>query len=731
MTRRGFFGRVGLGALLKAPASRGARGRERTVSWEGGEVGNSAFRLRLLPKEGLQKTRVTHLPSGLVLADADYSYSFERPNFLEALLSAAPDDATEVSLRGTALFGHLEIVHEFRLPAGRPWVDEQITLGNRGQAPLELGGVRTGFALPLRFADGSVAGEWADFKLTAIPYRREPNGNHHQYADFTLTQVLTQPFPSELWSQTTTLTPAYASEGWAWTNGRQGFLITKYSQRGMEWSLLDGLPLPEGGVGLRWGGLGIYRGNPERGAWLHPGETHVFGVTRLTAFSGGLLEGFYAFREEMAARGHGCPQGFDPPVHWNELYDNKLWWLPNEKQDDPEMRRKYYTLGDMKEEAAKAKAIGAEALYLDPGWDTSFGSKIWDESRLGPYRAFTTMLERDYGLKSSLHTPLCGWCSPTSYPTTMYRMDRFGRRLTWTKSMGAGASPLCGASRQYAEETARRLKALARDGAAYFMFDGTGYHGECWDPGHGHRVPSGREEHVQSLCRLARMIHADFPHALIEMHDPVVGGTTVRYTPTYYGHGPGLEQYAGVSGFDSVWAFELMWQPMQDLLSGRAIALYYYNLAYALPLYIHIDLRSDNANALVFWWNASTCRHLGIGGTPGDPAVRKAHQEAMAAYRRLERIYKAGTFYGLAETVHVHVDRNRTAAVVNCFNLDDRPIEKEAEFVPEKFGLDRARSYEAAGVPWRRTPHGLLLEFNVPARGHRLAEIRASQKTSG
>ena len=68
---------------------------------------------------------------------------------------------------------------------------------------------------------------------------------------------------------------------------------------------------------------------------------------------------------------------------------------------------------------------------------------------------------------------------------------------------------------------------------------------------------------------------------------------------------------------------------MEDLLSGRAIALYYYHLAYSLPLYIHIDLRTDNPNALVFLWNASTCRHLGIGGTYNDAAVEKAHEEAM------------------------------------------------------------------------------------------------------
>jgi hypothetical protein len=539
-----------------------------------------------------------------------------------------------------------------------------------------------------------------------------------------LARVLTRKFPSELWTHETTETAAYASEGWAWTDGQHGFLISKYSPKGLEWSLLDRVAREADQVGLRWGGYGIYRGNPEHGAWLLPGESHRFGVTRLTAYQGGALEGSYTFRDEMAERGHGCPKGFDPPVHWNELYDNKLWTLPNGGQDDPENRRKYYSLADMQAEAAKARAIGAEALYLDPGWDTNFASKIWDESRLGSYKSFTEMLRRDYGLKSSLHTPLSGWCNPTSYPPEMYRLDRFGRRLAWNNNHGA--SPLCGASRQYLKETARRLKLLARDGAAYFLFDGTGYHGECWDPQHGHRVPAASEEHAQALSRLARMVHAEYPHVLIEMHDPLAGGTTIRSTPIYCGHGraPEGEEYPEALGFDSVWAFELMWRPMDDLLSGRAIALYYYSLAYGLPLYIHVDLRTDNANALMFWWNASTCRHLGIGGTPPDPAVQKAHQQAMATYRRLAPFFKAGTFYGVDETVHVHIHPSEQAAVINCFNLEDRPLQREVEFSPHKFGLDAKRPYTVTGVPARESTKGYTLTLDIPALGHRLAEVR-------
>ncbi len=96
---------------------------------------------------------------------------------------------------------------------------------------------------------------------------------------------------------------------------------------------------------------------------------------------------------------------------------------------------------------------------------------------------------------------------------------------------------LCGASRQYVEETLARLLALARDGATFFMFDGTMDNGECWDPHHGHPVPSGREDHVEATNRLAFLVHGKYPNVLIEMHDQMLGGTNLRYVPTYYGYG--------------------------------------------------------------------------------------------------------------------------------------------------------------------------------------------------
>ena len=725
ITRRRFF--AGVGAVTAAAgASRadlaGGDNRPNSELAPAG-VENGTFRLSLSPD--LKATRLLHLASGLALADAGYSYSFERPAFLQRPARTAEAQGVTVDFRGSALGGSLDVVQQFRLPRDQPWVEEQITLINRGSVPLDLSGFRCGFVLPLGLVSGKVTGQWKDFKLTAVPYRREPQGNKLQYSDFSLDQVLQEEFRSELMTSGTSVTPSYASEGWAFTDGERGFLITKYSQEGMEWSILERVWLGGNRAGLRWGGVGAHLEEPQHGVWLAPGETHRFGVTRITAYRGGMLEGFYAFRAEMAERGHGCPAGYNPPVHWNELYDNKLYWQGDERFGDPAVRKKFYQLADMKQEAAKAQAIGCQALYLDPGWDTLFASKIWDEARLGTCKSFVAMLRNEYGLKLSLHTPLSGWCDPTAYPQEMYRMDRFGQRLTWNRQRGFLASPLCGASEQYVQETARRLKTLAGDGATFFMFDGTMYHGECWDPHHGHAVPARREEHVQATCRLARMVHEDYPEVLIEMHDPVVGGSPVRFTPTYYGHGrsPRGEEATPAHGFDSVWAFELMWGPMEDLLSGHAIALYYYNLAYGLPLYIHIDLRKDNVSALEFWWNASTCRHLGIGGTHADAAVRAAHHQAMATYRRLEAFFKAGAFYGIDEMVHVHVHPRDPAAVINCFNLEDHAVRRTIELDPAKFGLAAGSEYEIRGGNARRKANGYAVDVEVPSLGHVLLEM--------
>lgn len=702
----------------------------------GAAVQNADFELTLVPHPAL-KAKLIHKPSGLSLADGDYSYSFGAPSF-DRISARRGGDATIITLEGTAA-GVLNVKHEFRIPSNQPWIEESVALTNLGDYPVALPSGRCGFVLPLKVEGRSVEGPLKQFLFTAVPYRREPRGDRKQYADYTLAQVLTESRSSQLRGSLridqdqnvvtsvlhstgaiTTEYSSYASEGWVLTDGRRGFLISKYSQRGMEWALLDRVSLAREQAGLRWGGFGIFEGDPEHAAWIPPQGSHQFGVTRITAYAGGMTEGFYVFRAEMERRGQGCPKGFNPPAHWNELYDNKLWWLPNNGQDNPENRQKYYRLPDLQAEAAKAKEYHCEALYLDPGWDTNFASKIWDESRLGKLSDFAAMLYRDYGLRLSLHTPMSGWCNPSSYSRQIDRMKKDGVRVERS---------LCGASRQYVDESFRRLDSLAAGGASFFMFDGTIYAGQCWDANHGHPLPARREEHVQAMNRLARMVHSKHPRVLIEMHDQMLGGTTLRHVPTYYGYGalPPGDNGPDTLGFDTVWAFELMWDPMTDLVGGHAVALYYYNLAYSIPLYIHIDLRTDNEQALMLWWNASTCRHLGIGGTHREPQTQKAHQEAMATYRRLKPFFSAGTFYGIDELTHVHRHPTDQAAVINCFNLEEKSASREVRFEPVNFGLDAKLPYKVVGGNSKGAAGDYRIEVAIAGYGHTLIEVNANR----
>lgn len=682
-------------------------------------IRNQEFQLEVEPRDGDLQCTIIHLPSQTKLATGSYLYPF-------AVIGSPEVTRLSGGIRITGhLRGGLQFVQEIRLPEGQPWLEEEISLKNPNPYTVALPHNRAGFVLPVKMNGAHPVGPLAGYRFSAIPFVREPMGGNQQRAEYSLADILTVPRASKLHSterymnhgsvwmmsahaegSTETIFPEYASEGWSLENGRSGFVISKYSQEGMEWSVLDRVPLAAGELGLCWGGFAFRGSDPEAGAWLAPGASHRFGITRLTAFQGGQTEAFYTFRNERESRGMGSPAGYNPPVHWNELYDNKLWGLGLAKQDLPENRAKYYSLADMKQEAEKARAMGCEALYLDPGWDTNFGSKIWDHTRLGPMADFATMLKNDYGLRLSLHVPMSGWGNPSSYSEETLRLDGEGKRVKGS---------LCGASRQYEDETVRRLLELARDGAAFVMFDGTMYSNECHDPAHGHRIPARREEHAAALNRMARRVHARYPEVQIEMHDQITGGSRLRYVPIYYGYGNG--------GYDSVWGFELMWNPMRDLVGGHSIALYYYNLAYSIPLYLHIDLRSDTKQGLMFWWNASTVRHLGIGGTPTDPVVREAHRQAMTAYLRLKPFFTAGTFYGIDELTHVHRHPSLSAAVVNCFNLTDQPVVRRIRFNPTRFGLAARSDYRVVGANVVGNTGEYELEVSIPGYGHSLIEI--------
>jgi hypothetical protein len=230
---------------------------------------------------------------------------------------------------------------------------------------------------------------------------------------------------------------------------------------------------------------------------------------------------------------------------------------------------------------------------------------------------------------------------------------------------------------------------ICADGVVYLMFDGNWWHGGCDNPDHGHPVPYRMEDHIRANLDLARRIHARYPKVLIEMHDMVAGGAKVRFTSLYYKHGlPG--------SYDENWGFELMWNPMEDIVEGRTTALYYANLGCNVPIYTHVDLSKDNEHCIVLWWYASTCRHLGIGGTHKNSEIVKAQQEGMRWYRAHDRFFKRGEFYGISEEIHLHVLPGERAFTVNIFNLSNEQRVVSGSIGLSAIGLDPSLKYEVA-----------------------------------
>lgn len=674
-------------------------------------LGNSTLELGVHTREGLNPCRLVDRRTGYAYANGDYCYGTpesHRPPLLEPpLVQQCEDGSVQVTFR--AQQDALGIEHLFR--ATSEAIEEQLTLTNMGEETLSLRDAVFGFTrtvdgegqgcqfYPIPYRRETVTGEFQDLTVEDL-FSREPG----YYFWLWVEQVPAQRYPAR----------AFGSEAWAWTqaDADHALLVAKYNPSAMEWSLLQ--TFPRGGERyLCFGGAGLWKqGDPEPAAQLEPGRRFTFGVTRLAPCRGGWKGAFYAFRAWTESLGHRLPEGYDPPVHWNELYDNPLWWGP----DTPERRQEVYRLADMEAEAQKAAEVGCEALYLDPGWDTLFASSVWAEERLGRQRDFVRRLQERYGLRLALHNPLAAWCDVNGYPLEARRRSPDGETLP----------SLCSASPAYLRTKAERLLQLCRDGAAFLMYDGTMFTGECHDASHGHSLPLTRHEHCMAILQLLQTVKREFPDVLIELHDPIVGGVNMRYAPTYFLH-------ALPHSFDELWGYEYMWEPMNDLRSGRALSLYYVNLAYSIPIYLHIDLRKDNEHALVFWWYASTCRHLGVGGKHPDPKVWEAHREAMRVYRALKPFYTQGAFYGADETVHVHtlwrepVVPGATVAVLNVFQLAETETEREIRFRLDEVGLPCRLRIHSPDAPLLQQGEEVALWVRVPALGHRLVRMRAQR----
>lgn len=647
-------------------------------------------------------------PTGWVAADRDYVYQLGINGHtygcqMEYQSHQAGEDRLLVSgkLTGEGVPDGLGLAHHFRLPSEEPALYEQVELVYEGKAPLKLEALRFGFQ---KLLYGARRGRWCEeldrFTLTPLVTRR--------FKGLLVDRGRDRFTPGDLLSCNDAGGLDFCEEAWVWGDGEKGLLVSKYNQKKIELCGFQARMCGPRDAALIFGGAVLYRGDPEEAAtWAGSGR-FLFGETRYEIFEGDWQTGYLRYRDHLDSRGHHFPADYAPRMHWNELYNfrRRKWGST--------MGLGAYSLEQLQAEAELASQAGAKSLYLDPRWDTDYGSTIWDNQRLGRLADFVKMIKEQYGLEVALHT--ITHAGPDAGYEGMCRIDENGQKVKANK-IWAGWEVCC--SEPWLREKTERLGRLVDAGVRWLMIDFNHWKGACHANSHGHQVPSRRQDHVLTQLQLLRNLRSRYPDLEIELHDPIRGGFQ-DYCPVYFLHAlPG--------SYQENWGYEFMWNPLRDLLDGRALSLYEYNLACNIPLYLHIDCYFENKNMLEFWWYASTCRHLGIGGVT-DPESHKFQQlrQAVSLYQRLRPFFTRGAFYGTDPLTHIHKHPESEEAVLVAFNTSNHPVKREVTLPVARHSLiaDAAHAWDGVGrrCPVELRPDGetALLSLELPPMSPRI-----------
>ena len=372
---------------------------------------NAAYRLEATAADESVNVSLLDKTMNLRIADGPCLYRAERQQGATKQKAAGLTNA-KIAVAGDTLTIHgelagLEVEHTFTLPADRPILEERILLHNKTGELIALTDFEAGMTRRVTDKQGQVLPELAAARVVAVPFRHRATDPKGYFNDFSIHDLVTQP-GSESWvtkDQATFTIPSRHrwSEAWALTVGKHTLGIFSFNQENMVFSVLSTVAGDEG-TSLRLGGAVMLQGEPAALTRIAPGASVDLGTTRFQTIEGGYPEAMYAYRAMLDEKGCRFPKDFNPPVHWEQLYD-----MPNAWED----RQHRYTKEIVEREAAKGRDYSCEALYLDPGWDTDFATFLWGEKWLGPRKQFIEEMRSKYGLKVSLHTPLATWMSHT------------------------------------------------------------------------------------------------------------------------------------------------------------------------------------------------------------------------------------------------------------------------------------------------------------------------------
>ena len=651
---------------------------------------------------------------GLTFADRPYHYAIKghkddsQPISESGLkhkdVIATPQGATIKGFFESLGITLIQALHQ--TPEG---LEETITIKNSTNQIISVDEIELGFCGSLQ--------KRGDWRLCAIPFKVQLDGSRH---DYPVQALIEGQFHNAVFVDSTReFMPLLSedgrlrSEAWAWGSEDKGLLVAKYNNQQIELSVAA--PFRQGGEQiLRFGGVGFcLYGEPSGVHRLVPGEEFTFGTSVYAVYQHGLNEAFTLFRNFLDAREHTFPNDYNPPVNWNELYD--VGWY----HSNLEKLKQNYTREALLDEAKKAKEVGCELLYLDPGWEVCEGITLWDEKRLGSVQSLVETLKKDYGLglgyRTILRTYQDYWPAEdlVQHNENAPQPILIGDQYFWEPCL---CNPV------FRAEKLKRILAISQQGVRFMMVDEMDWRGPCYATHHGHAVPTTPLDHTMAVYSLTEAIRKACPGLTIECHDPVWPWATSIYVPTYFQQGFGDRGL-----YDENWGFEYMWDCLNDLRSGRAQALYYYNLACNVPIYLHITMAADNDACVFFWWVASTVRHVGIGGKessstieppgglpPRDKEKRfKAYKAQMQIYHRLKPYFVRGTFHGISETAHLHTLEGKKGGVLNLFNLTDADQAVEV-FVPR--GLLQADSdLPVSGAQAEWTTAGVKVSLNLKA----------------